>query len=49
VWEIVAAIKVGETGYAYIVDGKGRLIADRHPALTTSQQDLSSCCRHRLG
>ena len=39
---MVAAIKVGETGYAYIVDGKGRLIADRDPALVSSQQDLSS-------
>ena len=49
VWDMVAAIKVGETGYAYIVDGKGRLIADRDPALASSQQDLSSlpqvqCC-----
>ena len=42
VWDLVAAIKVGETGYAYIVDGKGRLIADRDPALASSQQDLSS-------
>ena len=42
VWDMVAAIKVGETGYAYIVDGKGRLIADRDPALASSQQDLSS-------
>ena len=43
VWGMVAAIKVGETGYAYIVDGKGRLITDRDPALATSpQQDLSS-------
>ena len=39
---MVAAIKVGEAGYAYIVDGKGRLIADRDPALASSQQDLSS-------
>ena len=42
VWDLVAAIKVGETGYAYIVDGKGRLIADRDPALASSQRDLSS-------
>jgi len=41
VWEMVAAIKVGETGYAYIVDGKGRLIADRDPATVSSQPDLS--------
>ena len=42
VWDLVAAIKVGETGYAYIVDGKGRLIADRDPALASSQRDLSN-------
>jgi hypothetical protein len=42
VWEMVAAIKVGETGYAYIVDGKGRLIADRDPALVASQPDVSN-------
>jgi hypothetical protein len=42
VWDLVAGIKVGETGYAYVVDGEGRLIADRDPALASSQQDLSS-------
>ena len=42
VWDMVAAIKVGEAGYAYIVDGKGRLIADRDPAVVSSQPDLSS-------
>jgi hypothetical protein len=41
VWDMVASIKVGETGYAYIVDAKGHLIADRDPALASSQQDLS--------
>ena len=28
VWDMIRAVKVGETGYAYIVDGTGRLIAD---------------------
>ena len=45
VWNMVAATKVGETGYAYVVDGKGRLIADRDPALVSSQPDLSACRR----
>jgi hypothetical protein len=38
---MVAAIKIGETGYAYIVDGKGRLIADGDPATVSSQPDFS--------
>ncbi len=42
VWGMVAATKVGESGHAYIVDGRGRLIAQSDPALATSQQDLSS-------
>jgi hypothetical protein len=41
VWNMVAAIKIGETGYAYIVDGKGRLIADGDPATVSSRPDFS--------
>ena len=49
VWDMVAAIKVGETGYAYIVDGKGRLIADRDPALVVEsarrvEPAAGACC-----
>ena len=40
--DMVAAIKIGEAGYAYIVDSKGRLIADPDPTVASSQQDLSS-------
>jgi hypothetical protein len=29
VWDVISGVKVGETGYGYIVDDKGRLIA--HP------------------
>jgi signal transduction histidine kinase/HAMP domain-containing protein len=32
IWDVVNAIRVGEKGYAFIVDGKGRLIA--HPDLS---------------
>ena len=32
VWDVIKAVKVGETGYACIVDGDGRLIAHRDVA-----------------
>jgi adenylate cyclase len=32
IWDVIAAIKIGETGYAFVVDGSGRLIA--HPDLS---------------
>jgi hypothetical protein len=41
VWDIVDTVKAGETGYAYVVDGKGRLIASRDKALVLRQADLS--------
>jgi hypothetical protein len=31
VWDVISGVKIGETGYGYIVDDKGRLIA--HPDL----------------
>jgi len=42
VWDMIKAIKVGETGYAYIVDGTGRLIADRDEKLVLRGPDLSA-------
>jgi hypothetical protein len=42
VWDTVRAIEVGKTGYAYIVDSKGRLIAHRDASLVLRQPDLSS-------
>lgn len=32
IWDVVAALKVGKTGYAYVVDAGGRLIA--HPDIS---------------
>ncbi|MET4690829.1 adenylate cyclase [Sinorhizobium fredii] len=32
IWEVISAIKVGETGYAFVLDGPGRLIA--HPDIS---------------
>ena len=40
-WDIVDAIKVGETGYAFVVDGRGRLIAGRDKELIARQSDFS--------
>jgi hypothetical protein len=42
VWDLVAAVKVGETGYAYIVDDGGRLIADRNRALADTSPSGAS-------
>jgi hypothetical protein len=41
-WEIVDAAKVGETGYAYVVDDRGRLIASRDRSMAMRQPDLTS-------
>jgi hypothetical protein len=41
-WEIVDAAKVGETGYAYVVDDQGRLIAGRDRAMAMRQPDLTN-------
>ena len=41
-WDIIGGIKVGETGYAYVVDGKGRMIAGRDKDAALRQSDLSN-------
>ena len=40
-WDIIDTIKVGKTGYVYVVDGNGRLIASRDKAQVLRQTDLS--------
>ena len=42
VWDVIKAVKVGETGYGYIVDSNGRLIADRDMSLVLKGPDLSA-------
>jgi class 3 adenylate cyclase len=32
IWDVISAIKVGETGYAFVLDGQGRLVA--HPDIS---------------
>jgi signal transduction histidine kinase len=41
VWEVVSAIKIGATGYAYVIDSSGRLISHPDISLVLSGTDLS--------
>jgi Cache domain len=41
IWDVIKAVKVGETGYGYIVDGTGRLIAHRDIPLVLRGRNLS--------
>ena len=37
IWDVITALKIGEGGYAYVVDGRGRLIA--HPDISLVLRD----------
>jgi signal transduction histidine kinase/CheY-like chemotaxis protein len=41
IWDVVTQIKVGERGYAYVVDRQGRLIAHPDISLVLRNSDLS--------
>ena len=41
IWDVVSQIRVGNAGYAYVVDGKGRLISHPDISLVLQQRDLS--------
>jgi two-component system NtrC family sensor kinase len=41
IWDVVSQIKVGEHGQAYVVDGRGRLIAHPDISLVLRNTDLS--------
>ena len=41
IWDVIATIKVGRTGYAYVVDRQGRLIAHPDISLVLRNTDLS--------
>lgn len=42
IWDVVNTIRIGETGYAYAVDGKGRLIAHPDISQVLRNSDLSA-------
>jgi GAF domain-containing protein len=42
IWDVISAIHVGDKGYAYIVDDKGRLIADPDLSLVLRDTDLTA-------
>ena len=42
VWDVVSTMRVGNSGYAYIVDGQGRLISHPDISLVLKQTDLSA-------
>jgi signal transduction histidine kinase len=41
IWDVVTSIKIGKAGYAYVVDGRGRLIAHPDISLVLRDTDLS--------
>jgi signal transduction histidine kinase len=42
IWDVVSQIKVGQAGYAYVVDGRGQLIAHPDISLVLQKTDLSA-------
>jgi signal transduction histidine kinase/CheY-like chemotaxis protein len=42
VWDVVSTMHVGKSGYAYVVDGQGRLISHPDISLVLRQTDLSA-------
>ncbi len=42
VWDVVSRIRVGETGYAYVVDARGRLVSHPDISLVLQKSDLSA-------
>jgi signal transduction histidine kinase/DNA-binding response OmpR family regulator len=42
IWDVVSQIKIGQRGYAYVVDSSGRLIAHPDISLVLQQTDLSA-------
>src|SRR3990167_2219999 len=40
-WEVIGEIEFGRAGYAYLVDGRGNLIAHRDPSLVLKRTNLS--------
>jgi len=41
IWDVITGLKIGQSGYAYVVDGRGRLIAHPDISLVLRDTDLS--------
>jgi two-component system, NtrC family, sensor kinase len=41
IWDLITALQVGRTGYAYVVDSRGRLVAHPDLSLVLRETDLS--------
>ena len=41
IWDVITALKIGQSGYAYVVDERGRLIAHPDISLVLRDTDLS--------
>jgi GAF domain-containing protein/anti-sigma regulatory factor (Ser/Thr protein kinase) len=41
IWDVITALKIEQSGYAYVVDGRGRLIAHPDISLVLRDTDLS--------
>jgi signal transduction histidine kinase len=41
IWDVITALKIGEGGYAYVVDGRGKLLADPDISLVLRDTDFS--------
>jgi GAF domain-containing protein/HAMP domain-containing protein/anti-sigma regulatory factor (Ser/Thr protein kinase) len=42
IWDVITALKIGQGGYAYVVDGRGRLVAHPDISLVLRDTDLAS-------
>ena len=42
IWDVITALRIGQGGYAYVVDGRGRLIAHPDISLVLRDTDLSN-------
>jgi len=41
IWDVITALKIGQSGYVYVVDERGRLIAHPDMSLVLRDTDLS--------
>ena len=42
IWDVVSQIKIGQSGYAYVVDSNGQLVAHPDISLVLQKTDLSA-------